>query len=104
MPCKLLDPSNRNSRGGMIHSQSLGFMRSKGGTWVAYQNHDLGSPNIGHLQFLKVGSDCTFSEPPPHYPGHVYSDSHPYRLVGTVDLATGVINEITASPQTQPAQ
>ena len=30
--------------------------------WAAFQNHDLGHPDLGHLQFLAVGPQNTFKQ------------------------------------------
>jgi len=61
--------------------------------WHAYQNHDLGHFNIGHLQFLAVGPGCTFKEPPRTAPDTQHGLGWRYILVGTVNLTTGAIEE-----------
>jgi len=61
--------------------------------WYAYQNHDLGHYNIGHLQFLIVGPGCTYKEPPQHYPDTKHGLGWRYILVGTVNLESGLILE-----------
>lgn len=71
---------------------ALEQMRQRGGSWAAYQNKVLDSANVGHMQFLKVGEDCTYKEPPPRYPmdnGH--GMGWRYLFVGMVDLATGKV-------------
>lgn len=71
---------------GAIYPEALATMRERGGgTWAAYQNHDLSSQNVGLLKFLKYGEGCTFAEPPPS----VFHWS--YLIVGTVDLERGVV-------------
>lgn len=64
-----------------------------GTTWYAYQNHDLGHYNVGHLQFLAVGPGCTFKTPPERYPDTKHGLGWRYVLVGTVDLDAGTIKE-----------
>jgi len=61
--------------------------------WYAYQNHDLGHPGIGHLQFLAVGPGCTFKTPPERYPDTQHGLGWRYILVGKVNLETGAIEE-----------
>lgn len=64
--------------------------------WHAYQNHDLGSREIGHLKFLAVGPGCTFKEAPKgRLPDTKTDINWRYWHVGVVDLATG---EILARP------
>ncbi len=71
---------------------SLETMKQRGGRWAAYQNKALDSHNAGHMQFLKVGEDCTYKEPPARYP---IDNSHGmgwrYLFVGMVDLKTGLV-------------
>jgi hypothetical protein len=77
--------------------EALAQMRERGGEWFAYQNMDLGSRDIGHLTFLKVGPGQTFVTPPerrPDFPGG--SLGWRYLLVGKVDLETGEIREVVA--------
>lgn len=71
--------------------ESLDAMRSRdsGGTkWAAFQNHDLGSREIGHLKFMAVGPNNT-----------VKAIDRPslgdwrYRFAGWVNLETGSIQE-----------
>ena len=64
-----------------------------GTTWAAYQNHDMGHPNIGRLQFLAVGPSCTFKTPPRNSPDTPSGLGWRYLHVGTVNLATGEIEE-----------
>jgi len=71
--------------------ESLDAMRSRdsGGTkWAAFQNHDLGSREIGHLKFMAVGPNNTIKTidcPSP--------TDWRYRFVGWVSLETGSIQE-----------
>lgn len=62
--------------------------------WAAYQNHDLGHRDIGHLQFLAVGPQNTVKEAPkprlPDYPDRI---NWRYQFVGFVNLETGLIEE-----------
>jgi hypothetical protein len=68
--------------------ESLDQMRSRGGNWAAYENKALDSASLGHLQFLKVGSGCTFNCPPRTYP---FGIGWKYLYVGMVDLEAGTI-------------
>ena len=62
--------------------------------WAAYENHELGNPNAGHLKFLAVGRGCTFKEAPkPRLPDTPTDINWRYQFVGFVDLATGEIGE-----------
>lgn len=66
-------------------------MRDRPGTWAAYENHDLGHPNLGHLRFLKYGPDCTLKEPPEKYPDTSLGIGWRYVYIGTVNLETGEV-------------
>jgi len=70
---------------------SLRYMKERGGTWAAYQNNDLGHPNLGHLKFLKVGSGCTYESAPSKMPDTFTDINWRYTHVGFVDLETGKI-------------
>jgi hypothetical protein len=70
----------------IIDPSALATMRERGGTWAAYRNEDLGHSQVGHLQFLKVGMDCTYAAAPEQHP-----QNWRYRLVGMVDLGAGTI-------------
>ena len=74
-----------------VGPETLETIRKKGGKWFAYQNHDLGDRNIGNLQFLKAGPECTFPWPPPRMPDTERTIGWRYILVGKLDLATGEI-------------
>ena len=69
--------------------------------WAAYQNHDLGHYNVGHLRFLAVGPDNTVKEAHsrlPDFPGEI---NWRYIFVGWVNLETGEIEEVENERQTQ---
>lgn len=71
---------------------SLSQMQERGGTWAAYQNHDLSSADCGRLVFLQFGEGHTFSTPPTRYPDTPSVGlGWRYLHVGTVDLSTGDI-------------
>jgi len=79
-----------------VQPEALEAMRSRGGSWAAYQNHALDSHNVGHLQFLKFGAGCTFVVPPEKYPADTsHGAGWRYLHVGTVNLETGEIKGIT---------
>ena len=62
--------------------------------WHAYENHELGNPNAGHLKFLAVGPGCTFkTAPKPRLPDTKTDINWRYQHVGVVDLATGEIRD-----------
>jgi hypothetical protein len=76
-----------------INAEALEQMRKSGGTWAAYQNHDMSSSGIGDLRFLKVGPGCTFMEAPNKYPDSHLGIGWRYLHVGFVNLETGSIND-----------
>lgn len=63
--------------------------------WFAFQNHDLGSRLVGHLQFLQVGPGCTYKNCPDRMPDTKQYIGWRYVPVGVVDLETGTINTET---------
>ena len=65
----------------------------KPGEWYAYQNHDLGHGNLGHLQFLRCGEGCTHTTPPDKAPDSVSGFGWRYQPVGRGNLETGLIEE-----------
>lgn len=71
--------------------EALQAMRTRGGTWAAYQNHALDSADLGHLRFLKIGAGCTFEAPPQRYPDRPDTIGWRYLYVGMVNFATGQI-------------
>jgi hypothetical protein len=75
-----------------IDQNLLKTMRTLGGCWAAYQNHDLGHRHSGHLIFLQIGPDCTFKTAPPRMPDTANAIGWLYVLVGYVDLELGIID------------
>ena len=75
----------------VVPTPSLGRIRESGGTWAAYQNHDLGHKNCGHVTFLKYGPDCTYAVPPRKHPDTPKMFGWRYVYVGIVNLDTGKI-------------
>lgn len=72
--------------------EALRQMQERGGTWAAYQNADLSSADVGRLQFLKVGPDCTHKEPPTRMPDTpACGPGWRYPFAGMVDLETGEV-------------
>ena len=65
------------------------------GGWAAFQNHDLGSRDIGDLRFLRYGTECTYKKAPKKYPDTQHGIGWRYLLVGKVNLKTGKIEELT---------
>lgn len=59
--------------------------------WAAYQNSAMDSADFGHLQFLKVGTGCTFAEPPERLPDTPTAINWRYTFIGYVDLDTGKV-------------
>ena len=73
--------------------ESLQQMRERGGRWAAYQNHDMGSAELGHLRFVKVGPGCTLATPPERHPDTPSVIGWRYLYVGMVNTETGDIDE-----------
>lgn len=75
--------------------EPLRLMRERarpGDTWLAYQNHDLGHPDLGRLTFFVVGPGRTYQDPPRHAPDSAAIGlGWRYLLVGYVDLDSGRI-------------
>jgi hypothetical protein len=71
--------------------EALKAMKDRGGLWGAYENHDLGHPDCGHLRFLKYGPDCTLKKPPMVFPDTPDFIGCRYVYVGTVNLETGEV-------------
>lgn len=78
---------------GSVAPESIEQMRKLGGRWAAYQNQVMDSSMFGHLQFIKVGPDCTFKEPPEHMPDTKVGLGWKYCFVGWVNTETGEIKE-----------
>ena len=79
-----------------IHEDALKQMRERireGTRWAAYQNHDLGSRDIGHLKFLLCGKDCglTMEEAHGRMPDTKDAINWRYQFVGWVDLDEGKV-------------
>ncbi len=77
--------------------EALEAMRRHGGKWAAYQNHAMDSATFGALQFLKIGPECTFKQPPDRMPDTPSSIGWRYLFVGWVDLEVGDIKPEAAS-------
>lgn len=74
-------------------ASALEAMRERGGTWAAYQNHDMGHRDLGGLAFLKIGPGCTNVTAPKHYPdGTSVGMGWRYLFAGYVNLETGAID------------
>ncbi len=71
---------------------ALEEMRKHGGTWAAYQNVCMDSSGFGHLQFLRVGEDCTYEVAPEQLPDTPKQINWRYQMIGFVDLDSGEIN------------
>lgn len=78
-----------------IHADALAQMRARareGTRWAAYENKALDSANAGHLQFLMVGTDCTYSDGPEKYPqDNEHGMGWRYLFAGHVNLETGAV-------------
>jgi len=61
--------------------------------WAVYQNMALDSVNVGHMQFLAVGSQNTFKEPPGRIPDSPAGLGWRYGFIGWVDLESGVVEK-----------
>lgn len=72
-------------------AEALTLMKERGGDWFAYENHDLGHSQCGHLKFLKCGAGCTFPTPPNRLPDTATAIHWRYVLIGKVNLETGEI-------------
>jgi hypothetical protein len=88
------------------HEEALQQMRenAQGGEWYAYQNADMGSAELGHLRFLKVGPDCTLKTAPKRYPdisGPNGCIGWRYGLVGKVNLESGEVEDLPVVAQAE---
>lgn len=59
--------------------------------WYAYQNQDMSSGMLGHLQYLSVGPGRTYKAAPRRMPDTEAFIGWRYVLVGRVNLETGKI-------------
>ena len=76
------------------HPESLEQIRNttrETDRWAAYENHDLGHPNVGHLVFLVVGPTRTFKEAPEKAPDGPWGMGWRYLFAGWVNLETGEV-------------
>jgi len=81
----------------LAHQEECRLMRKqslKGTRWAAYQNKALDSALMGRLQYLAVGEEHTYKEPPGRYPidGEMGMGWR-YLFIGYVNLHTGEINK-----------
>ena len=74
-----------------VPSESLDQMKYSGGDWYAYQNQVMDSCGLGHIIYLKCGEGCTHKTPPKNAPDGNYGLGWKYRLIGKVELETGVV-------------
>jgi len=74
-----------------VDEQQLARMKERGGNWAAYRNEALDSATCGHVIFLKVGKDCTFTRPPKQAPDGLYGTGWKYVFKGWVNLDLGVL-------------
>lgn len=87
----------------LAHRQMAAVVTAKPSTrWAAYQNHDMGHPLLGHLQFLAVGSEVTFKQAPRAYPDTRFGLGWRYLFVGWVDLDRCVVVEAAWAPDLEP--
>lgn len=78
----------------LAHPDAIAAMKQRGGRWAAYQNHDMGSRQLGHLRFIRFGPGCTFESAdavPAKHPDMPDVIGWRYLLIGEVDLETGEI-------------
>ena len=81
-----------------VHPDALEQMKSSpynyaDTRWAAYQNHDLGHRDCGHMQFMAVGPKNTFKEAPDKYPDSHLGIGWRYLHIGWVNLETGNITQ-----------
>ncbi len=75
-----------------IGASALALMRERGGKWAAYQNHDMGHPDLGGLTFLQYGGPTsTYTTPPNRATDGAHGLGWRYLHVGYVDLKSGSI-------------
>lgn len=80
-----------------VHEVALETMREKtlewgpDVRWAAYQNHELGHPELGHMKFLAVGPGRTYETAPAKLPDSATEINWRYIHVGYVDLESGKV-------------
>jgi len=74
--------------------EALKKMQDRGGDWYAYQNQDMSSADLGHLQFLQCGAGCTFEIPPIRMPDTHERIGWRYGFIGKVNTESGEIEEV----------
>lgn len=70
-----------------VEPETVATLKERGGTWGLYQNLALDSATKGHVQFLRYGEGCTYTEPPGQLPDGAWGAGWKYRLVGRVVAA-----------------
>jgi hypothetical protein len=83
-------PRNPLFGSNVIHEQQLRTMRERGGRWAAFQNVDLGHPQLGQFRFLQYGPLNTAKTPPERYPD-IDGPGWRYVWCGYADLKEGII-------------
>lgn len=90
-PCGIADPTDEAIK--QMRESPYNFPDT---VWYAYQNHDLGHPDIGRTAFLAVGSQNTFKTPPKNYPDSQATGlGWRYVLVGQVDMGRRCITKLS---------
>lgn len=92
MNTKLLAPETKPDKTA-LSQMKIGVKMYPGVRYAAYQNHDIGHAQLGHLQFLAVGPNNTYKEAPPRFPDTQSAIGWRYVHVGWVDLETEEITE-----------
>ncbi len=82
---------------GKIDPSTLAAIKQRGGAWAAFQNVALDSSELGAVQFLRYGPECTFKAPPEALPDTRSGVGWRFRHVGFVDLTAGKI--VTVEPK-----
>lgn len=85
-----------------IDPEVLEAMRAnaEGGEWYAYQNMDMCSSLLGHVQFLKCGPTCTHKTPPSKMADTHHGLGWRYWPVGKVNLAEGRVEPLPKTTNT----
>lgn len=61
--------------------------------WAAYRNADLSSRECGHLTFLAIGPQNTYTEAPNQMPDTAAGPGWRYRFHGWLNVETGEVRE-----------